>query len=464
MIEGQLDLASRLDEIDTDRSVLDEFVRHLQLLAGRCVMQDGVITNSEVRLYCEVAEFLNDLRDGEPASVEPDFNKSLLEALLKDARTSGTLHTPIVPSGLMYLQAYDASNGTSLADRGAHLVNTFMMMIMKADGEVSQIELRYIESMKEALYQIKCEREAEREFDDPPDMETQTNDDDERHVVVTPQPHSTKTAAQLVEELSAMVGIESVKAEVQRLVNVISVNKMRLQKGLPVPATSNHLVFFGNPGTGKTTVARLLAGILRDLGIISKGHLVEVDRSGLVAGYVGQTAIKTRQVIQSAIGGVLFIDEAYALAKDGQDFGSEAIDTLLKMMEDHRDDLVVIVAGYTDKMGAFLASNPGLKSRFARYLNFPDYSPVEMDQILVAMSKATNMRLTTAARGKALGLFTRAHKQRDQSFGNARLVRNVFHDAMSRQADRIVMLADPSEDALQTLDSPDIPDQPQAMA
>ena len=183
----------------------------------------------------------------------------------------------------------------------------------------------------------------------------------------------------LKKELHGYIGLDRIKEEVDSLINWIEICKARKDHGLPTPDLSLHMVFSGNPGTGKTMVARLMSRIYKSLGVLSKGHLVEVDRSGLVAGYVGQTAIKTAEVIEKAMGGVLFIDEAYALSNRGStDYGMEAIDTLLKAMEDHRDDLVVIVAGYTELMQEFVHSNPGLESRFNRFMHFPDYTVDEM--------------------------------------------------------------------------------------
>jgi SpoVK/Ycf46/Vps4 family AAA+-type ATPase len=214
--------------------------------------------------------------------------------------------------------------------------------------------------------------------------------------------------------------------------------KKREEQGLPSPATSYHCVFTGNPGTGKTTVARIMAGIYKNLGILKSGHLVEVDRSKLVAEYVGQTAVKTNKVIDEALDGVLFIDEAYTLSKgDENDFGREAIDTLLKRMEDDRSRLVVIVAGYTEEMQTFINSNPGLQSRFNRYINFPDYTTNEMIQIFEKMANKYHYTIDFSMKTALASYIDAAYRQNRGHFGNARFVRNLFEKCLENQANRV---------------------------
>ena len=257
-------------------------------------------------------------------------------------------------------------------------------------------------------------------------------------------------------ELDELVGLTGVKREVNNLINMVTVHNLRKQNGLKTVDMSLHMVFSGNPGTGKTMIARLMARIYRSLGVLSKGHLVEVDRSGLVAGYVGQTAVKTTEVIDKAMGGVLFIDEAYALnAKGENDFGQEAIDTLLKAMEDRREDLVVIVAGYDGLMDAFIHSNPGLESRFNRYLHFDDYSVDEMMSILDLQLKKGQYALDDAARSAARE-YVEISNTSSIAFGNARGVRNLFERLLVAQANRLSRAESPTRDALMTITEADV--------
>ena len=259
----------------------------------------------------------------------------------------------------------------------------------------------------------------------------------------------------LLAELDGYIGLAAVKKEVKNLINMVTVYQMRKEHGLPTTDLSLHMVFSGNPGTGKTTVARIMARVYHSLGILSKGQLVEVDRSGLVAGYVGQTAIKTRKVIDAALGGVLFIDEAYALnGRSENDFGQEAIDTILKAMEDHRDDLVVIVAGYTDLMGKFIHSNPGLESRFNRFLLFEDYTADEMVQIFDMQCKKGCYRLTEDARPLVRDYI--AEESADDSFGNARGVRNLFEHILVAQNNRLAAMENVTREDLTVITADDV--------
>ena len=245
---------------------------------------------------------------------------------------------------------------------------------------------------------------------------------------------------ELLGRLDSLIGLENIKQNVKSLINYVKVRKLRLEKELPNPPLSLHMVFTGNPGTGKTTVARLLSELYHAIGALSKGQLIEVDRSGLVAGFVGQTAIKTTETIKNAIGGILFIDEAYSLSPDvgnGNDFGREAIETLLKLMEDNRDDLIVIVAGYSEPMEKFIASNPGLESRFNRYITFEDYNADELYEIFSSMCKKSEYALTDEAQQFARDHFSFLYDNRDGNFGNARHVRNFFENIVTVHSDRI---------------------------
>jgi Holliday junction resolvasome RuvABC ATP-dependent DNA helicase subunit len=265
------------------------------------------------------------------------------------------------------------------------------------------------------------------------------------------------TLEELLSKLDKLVGLENVKKEIRTLVNVARVHEMRRKEGLKVPPSGYHMVFVGPPGTGKTTIARLLGSIFRALGLLSKGQLTEVDRAELVAGYVGQTAIKTDAVVNGALGGVLFIDEAYSLAPEdsGNDFGDEAIETLLKLMEDHREDLVVIAAGYRDRMENFVESNPGLRSRFTRFIDFPDYSPDELTAIFLQMAEEDGYTLAPDAVESVRAILRKEYDSRTQNFGNARLVRNLFERSLTSQANRLVNTT-PSRADLCTLAKSDI--------
>ncbi|MBE6598774.1 MAG: AAA family ATPase [Ruminococcaceae bacterium] len=257
-------------------------------------------------------------------------------------------------------------------------------------------------------------------------------------------------------ELDSYIGLENVKKEVRNLINMATVYKMRKDNDLPTADVSLHMVFSGNPGTGKTMIARLMARVYHSLGLLSKGHLTEVDRSGLVAGYIGQTAIKTSKVLEEAMGGVLFIDEAYTLtSKTENDFGFEAVDTVLKAMEDNRDDLVVIVAGYIDLMEEFIDSNPGLRSRFNKYVNFDDYTAEEMTDIFDLQCKKSCYDLSEDAKAE-LAEYFKAVAEEAGEFGNARGVRNTFEKILTEQANRLAEMESVTKEDLMRITAADV--------
>ena len=261
-----------------------------------------------------------------------------------------------------------------------------------------------------------------------------------------------------MEELDGLVGLTTIKHDVKELMAFVKIQKMREEAGLKAVPVSLHLVFTGNPGTGKTTVARIIARLYKQIGVLQKGQLIEVDRSGLVAGYVGQTALKTQEQIQKALGGVLFIDEAYALAQKDDAFGQEAINTLLKAMEDHRKDLVVIVAGYTKPMEKFIDSNPGLKSRFNKYIEFPDYTIDELMEIFELNCKKYDYVIEEDAKKQVRARLVSKKMQMRENFANAREVRNMFEDIITNQARRVAAMEAPTHDDMMKITVMDLSD------
>lgn len=324
-------------------------------------------------------------------------------------------------------------------DEYAKVLYQYANVITKADGVVTATEVIRLKK----LYQL---------------IHNPLNDDMSCKAIMS-ETKENSTIKTVIEELNSLIGLDGVKKEISSLINLIRIRKAREKEGLKNPPMSFHLVFTGNPGTGKTTVARIVAGIYKHLGILSKGHLVETDRAGLIAGYAGQTSIKVNKVVDSALDGILFIDEAYSLVGENKDdFGREAVATLIKRMEDNRDRLVLIVAGYSGEMKKFIETNPGFKSRFNKYFEFTDYLPAEMKEIFISQCKKLDFTLSPDA-GQQLDLIlNRAYLQRDKSFGNGRFVRNIFEKTLEKQANRIAGSEKLTRELLTTITIDDIPE------
>ena len=359
----------------------------------------------------------------------------------------------------------DAKRGTESSRTFIRMLTNILLYLAATDDDVTYAEAEYItectdkltaicdtsgvRKSREALNPLDYVTSGEPSFVEKHGLQTQSAGKEEKTVQTKAEEQPKPSLEELMEQLDSLVGLDEVKKDVKSLVNLMKVRKLRQENGLPVPPMSLHMVFMGNPGTGKTTVARLISGLYAAIGVLSKGQLVEVDRSGLVAGYVGQTALKTQEVIKSALGGVLFIDEAYSLSSGGEnDFGREAIETILKAMEDHRDDLIVIVAGYSGPMGDFLSSNPGLESRFNKYFTFPDYTGEQLMAIFSAQCNKNGYKLTEESEKAARELFDRLYEERNENFGNGRDVRNRFEDMIVRQSNRVAMMESPGKEDL----------------
>ena len=374
--------------------------------------------------------------------------KSDAEAILKGIKAY--VDTAPMPSDVFLVSRLLKSNDTALHRKFLVDIYRFASLTAKADNTVTEEEAEWLSSI------MKLQDSGSREIV-PSDEDDKEIDEDTSSSKSTSAPKKV-SATSAMKELKSLIGLESVKNEVETLSNFIKIQQTRETKGLKTSSVSYHCVFTGNPGTGKTTVARILAKIYKKLGVVSKGHLVETDRAGLVAEYVGQTAVKTNKIIDSALDGVLFIDEAYSLvSKSESDYGKEAIATLLKRMEDDRERLIVILAGYTNEMKDFINTNPGLQSRFNRYIEFPDYNEDELFQIFMRSVEQYEYTMSDEAVSGLKGYLKEQVANKDKNFGNGRLVRNIFEKTLERQANRLAHEVNLTTEKLSQIEIEDLP-------
>ena len=416
----------------------EPFAHYLSLSINSVIVAfmalDDCPTLANYRMFCEAHDLF--LKDKEYANASDEQLQAESENFRKSVASIPRVEGEMLPA-ISILEQYDEQYHTQEAPAARESFYKLAELVVKQLTPSARAPQTYLKLFRQTLGLAAIQ--------DPNDPQAAKQE---------PAPDLNTLLAQL----DALTGLKRVKEEVRQLTNYLKVEQMRKAQGLKTSEISLHMVFYGNPGTGKTTVARLVAKIYRALGVVSKGHLIEVDRAGLVAGYVGQTAIKVRNVVDKAAGGLLFIDEAYSLKTgNDNDFGQEAIETLLKLMEDRREDLVVVVAGYPVEMKKFLESNPGLKSRFAKYLQFDDYSPEELMTIFESACKSTDYQLSDDARKTIADIFQKAYDARDRTFGNARFARNLFEKIVENQANRLVGVEKADKDALMKIEVADVP-------
>lgn len=416
-----------------------EFVKFLSYLA----MADGTVSTEEITF----------IKEKTGTDITPDMINVIVKASFSIE----------IPTAFKYFVLTDAGRKIKGGDntRAKRLADTYSRLgqeFIASNKEISDAELsaltRYCEMLDRYLREFGL-------YVSPRKFSRENILQDERQKAEPVKELNEESVEEILSELNGLIGLDQVKEDVNTIVNLLRIQKIRRERGMKIPEVSKHLVFSGNPGTGKTTVARMLSKIYRALGILEGGQLVEVDRSGLVSGYVGQTAMKTKDVVDSALGGVLFIDEAYTLtANRGEnDFGQEAVDTILKAMEDNRDNLIVIVAGYPALMEEFLNSNPGLRSRFNKYIFFEDYTPEQEVAILESMAGKQEYQLESKARKEAVRFFTERVNSKPASYANARDARNYLEKAISNQADRIIQIQELDDETIKTILAEDLPEE-----
>jgi len=484
-------------------AVLDDFALLYRDAADECAKLDaGVLGEPPEMMYGIMRELLRGTllklfvevarADGEWHEVEHRMLRSLLARVWKE---------PVAPQDMA--RAFEKIEQQSdrlewerlllpfctieeLADRRADvetLIMRFTHLVAKADGHLDDAERA---KLREILFVVRdelYEKPAQQSSSSANEVEAAvvaatgtklkeqadtlrtvrggkpTDDDDEPTPAPLPDTEQReKMLAAAQEKLNSLIGLEEVKEQIDRLIDFIKLQEYRAAHDLPTTDISLHCVFCGNPGTGKTTVARLFGEILGGLGVLNRGQLIETDRSGLVAEYAGQTGPKSHKVIDTALDGVLFIDEAYTLASEKAEdaFGQEAVQILLKRMEDDRDRLIVVAAGYPGPMEKMISINPGMRSRFQRTITFNDYSPEELEKIFLLMCDRDHYVLTVAAQQKLAAILADAYANRDEEFGNGRFVRNLFEDAVSRLASRVVDVLPVTKELLTTFEAEDI--------
>lgn len=444
----KLDLKKSVDTVFQLADIMDKYDVGIQKLYNVCGLEQEEDKTTKEVVKIELLQFVSRIIgiDGKITQSEIDFlNKYLevkltIENLKQVIKSSGILNEENMnmPAGIIaFKEADEKLREKKIINDNTEDIADFLINIYEILGKEAMMVDDVIDDREIAVY-TKYLNYYKKEVKEYETIYNSNNIRNNENINVTKLDEN-KNLQELLNELNSLIGLDDVKQDVQSLINLIQIRKIREKRNLKQQPMSLHLVFMGNPGTGKTTVARLMARIYNKIGILSKGQLVEVDRSGLVGGYVGQTALKVQDVVKSAIGGILFIDEAYSLAsnKDGNDYGKEAIDTLLKAMEDHRDNLIVIVAGYTNLMEDFLESNPGLKSRFNKYLFFKDYTPEELYSIFERMCQGYKFNITDEAKEYVKDYFEKRYIHRNENFANGRDVRNFFEKALIRQADRL---------------------------
>ncbi len=455
------DLGARVSGVDAAALEVDVQVEAYNLAAA-FVDADGLHTDAELSAFI--------------AAFAPRFGGSLAKATPADLRRARLLVGRKAfldePSELAeVLLAADAREGTALASLYYDRAVGIGFTVASIDQLASPVELAAIESFRGRLLDRIAEtrgtstRDAAHDVGTPPPVAAATAD--ASPATDRPELPPARPVEEVLAELHELIGLDAVKVEVERVADLTRVQLLRAERGLPVIDQSRHLVFTGNPGTGKTTVARLLAEIYRSLGVVSHGHLVEVDRSGLVAGFVGQTAPKVTEVFDRADGGLLLIDEAYSLIRGSEsDFGREAIDTIVKLVEDRRDSVVVVMAGYPGEMAQLVGANPGLRSRFPKTIHFPDYTTDELVRIFEMRCSSGGYEPTPEALASVRAAIDAV--PRDEGFGNGRLARNVFEEAVVRQASRLVDAqgggAELADDDLRALVADDVPSPAEVVA